>query len=143
MNAKPIVLTTLTLEDVSNEINKLENKNKTIESKIDQLISLFKDGIKQDSNFKRILFRSVKNSEIIIDKNHQKYTDTELAKIAAFKLIKDGNASISAIQRKFKIGYSRAGRIMDRLESLGIVEDFQGSKARKFLVDISELENLF
>lgn len=45
------------------------------------------------------------------------------------------------IQRKFSIGYNRAGRIMDQLEHAGIVGPTQGSKAREVLcVDLTDLE---
>ena len=47
----------------------------------------------------------------------------------------------SLIQRKFAIGYNRAGRIMDQLEKAGIVGPAQGSKAREvFCIDESDLE---
>ena len=49
--------------------------------------------------------------------------------------------STSLIQRKFAIGYNRAGRIMDQLEKAGIVGPAQGSKAREvFCADITDLE---
>ncbi|MCM4153633.1 DNA translocase FtsK [Arenibacter sp. N53] len=51
--------------------------------------------------------------------------------------------SASLIQRKLKLGYNRAGRIIDQLEAAGIVGSFEGSKARQVLVpDIHALDQL-
>ena len=51
--------------------------------------------------------------------------------------------STSLIQRKFAIGYNRAGRLMDQLEVAGIVGPFEGSKARQVLIqDEYSLEQL-
>jgi DNA segregation ATPase FtsK/SpoIIIE, S-DNA-T family len=51
--------------------------------------------------------------------------------------------STSMIQRKFSIGYNRAGRIMDQLEAAGIVGPSEGSKARQVLLqDEYSLEQL-
>ena len=44
-------------------------------------------------------------------------------------------ASVSTVQRRLKVGYSRAGRIMDQMEELGIVGPFVGSKPREVLID--------
>jgi S-DNA-T family DNA segregation ATPase FtsK/SpoIIIE len=49
-------------------------------------------------------------------------------------VIEQGMASTSLIQRKFKIGYSRAARILDQMEASGVVGPFEGSKPRKVLV---------
>ncbi|MCX8009691.1 MAG: hypothetical protein N3A61_00930, partial [Ignavibacteria bacterium] len=43
--------------------------------------------------------------------------------------------SVSLIQRRLKVGYSRAARMIDELEEAGIVGPFDGSKARLVLVD--------
>lgn len=52
-------------------------------------------------------------------------------------------ASASSIQEKLKLGYNRAGRIIDQLEAFKIVEPFQGTKEREVLIkDISTLEIL-
>jgi len=50
--------------------------------------------------------------------------------------------SISLLQRRLKIGYSRAARLIDQLEQAGIVGPFTGSKAREVLVDEDYLENI-
>jgi S-DNA-T family DNA segregation ATPase FtsK/SpoIIIE len=53
---------------------------------------------------------------------------------AARLIVQTQQGSTSNIQRKFSIGYNRAGRIMDQLEAAGIVGPFEGSKARQVLV---------
>jgi len=67
----------------------------------------------------------------------------EYLKDAAKLVIDHQQASVSLLQRKFRIGYSRAGRLIDELESLGIISGYSGSKARDVLVDYSYLDELF
>ena len=68
----------------------------------------------------------------------------ELTFDAAKLVIQHQQASVSLLQRKFRIGYSRAGRIIDELEAAGIVGPFEGSKARQVLVkDELGLEEVF
>jgi S-DNA-T family DNA segregation ATPase FtsK/SpoIIIE len=57
---------------------------------------------------------------------------------AARLLVASQQGSTSLIQRKMKIGYNRAGRIVDQLESAGILGPFEGSKAREVLVKTLE-----
>jgi len=62
---------------------------------------------------------------------------------AARLLVMHQQGSTSLIQRKLKLGYNRAGRIIDQLEAAGIVGAFEGSKAREVLVqDEASLERL-
>jgi S-DNA-T family DNA segregation ATPase FtsK/SpoIIIE len=49
---------------------------------------------------------------------------------------------VSAVQRRFRVGYSRAGRIIDALERLGIVGPYEGSKSRQVVateIDITRI----
>ena len=62
---------------------------------------------------------------------------------AARLIVGSQQGSTSSIQRRFSIGYNRAGRIIDQLEATGIVGPFEGSKARQVLVpDEYSLEKL-
>ncbi|MBR4261218.1 MAG: DNA translocase FtsK 4TM domain-containing protein [Clostridia bacterium] len=57
-------------------------------------------------------------------------------------VVETGQASTSFIQRKFKVGYARAGRIIDQLEERGIISGYQGSKPRQVLMTKERLEEL-
>ena len=57
--------------------------------------------------------------------------------------IENGNASISMLQRHFRIGYTRAARIIDELESMGFVGPYEGSKARKIYISLDEWDEYF
>jgi len=53
----------------------------------------------------------------------------------AIELVIDaGQASVSFIQRKFRVGYARAARIIDQMEARGIVSGYEGSKPRQVLI---------
>ena len=69
----------------------------------------------------------------------------ELRRSAAARLIvRAQQGSVSLLQRKLSVGYTRAARIVDQLEDAGIVGPFEGSKARQVLVaDEEELERTF
>jgi len=73
------------------------------------------------------------NNEQESPENHNNDRDELLP--AAIELVIDaGQASVSLIQRKFKVGYARAARIIDQMEERGIVGGFEGSKPRQVLI---------
>lgn len=78
------------------------------------------------------------NSDVVDLKNRDELFDD-----AARIVVLNQTGSTSAIQRKFAIGYNRAGRIMDQLEAAGVVGPNEGSKARQVLIqDEYTLEQL-
>ncbi len=67
----------------------------------------------------------------------------KLFKDAAIVIVTAQQGSASLLQRKLKLGYNRAGRLIDQLEAAGIVGPFEGSKARQVLVpDLIALDQL-
>jgi S-DNA-T family DNA segregation ATPase FtsK/SpoIIIE len=93
-----------------------------------------------------------KPDEVMLPETKSKIADSDfsvdddtddLLKDAARMVIETQQASVSMLQRKFRIGYSRAGRIIDELESMGIVSGYSGSRARDVLVELSYLETVF
>jgi DNA segregation ATPase FtsK/SpoIIIE, S-DNA-T family len=63
----------------------------------------------------------------------------DLLQQAAQVVVESGTASVSMIQRRLRVGYTRAGRLIDMLERRGIISGYEGSKPRQVLVSISEL----
>jgi len=81
----------------------------------------------------------------IIEKTEKKVIDPSdrdpLFEEAARLIVRHQQGSVSLIQRRLKVGYARAGRIVDELEAAGVVGPFDGSKARQVLIESeSDLE---
>ena len=57
-------------------------------------------------------------------------------------VVETGQASTSFIQRRFKVGYARAGRIIDQMEERGVISGYQGSKPRQVLMSMERLQEL-
>jgi S-DNA-T family DNA segregation ATPase FtsK/SpoIIIE len=61
---------------------------------------------------------------------------------AARVVVESETASVSMIQRRLRVGYTRAGRLIDMLERRGIISGYEGSKPRQVLISMSELPRL-
>ncbi|MDD2573140.1 MAG: DNA translocase FtsK [Bacillota bacterium] len=83
-------------------------------------------------------------SEEVLDAAAQKDTDRgdcdDLLSDAIAIALDFGQASASLMQRKLKIGYARAARIIDQMEERGIISGFEGSKPRKLLITKEDLK---
>jgi S-DNA-T family DNA segregation ATPase FtsK/SpoIIIE len=58
---------------------------------------------------------------------------------AAHLVVESGTASVSMVQRRLRVGYTRAGRLIDMLERRGIISGYEGSKPRQVLVSVADL----
>ena len=78
-----------------------------------------------------------------ITENEQQTDDDPLLAEAARLFIESGQASISLLQRRMRIGYNRAARIIDQLEEKGIVGGYEGSKPRAIKMTWQDYEKTF
>jgi S-DNA-T family DNA segregation ATPase FtsK/SpoIIIE len=69
--------------------------------------------------------------------------DKEIVKRAACHVIETGHASASGLQRSLRLGYARAGRIIDTLEKLGIIGPKDSRNNREILMPMAEAQDLF
>lgn len=67
----------------------------------------------------------------------------ELFEEAVRQVLDSGTASASSLQRRFRIGFTRAGRLIDMMEDLGIIGEAQGAKSREVIMSRQEVEERF
>jgi S-DNA-T family DNA segregation ATPase FtsK/SpoIIIE len=68
--------------------------------------------------------------------------EDDLLEDAARIVVESGTASVSMIQRRLRVGYTRAGRLIDMLERRGVISGYEGSKPRQVLASFAELPRL-
>lgn len=93
---------------------------------------------KNDSDYNEEIIENLKEQE-----EHRNSLESEdsLFEDAVETILSEGTASISLLQRRLKIGYARAGRLIDEMEEQGIVGGHRGSKPREILVPRDFLES--
>jgi S-DNA-T family DNA segregation ATPase FtsK/SpoIIIE len=77
------------------------------------------------------------------EKEEDAEPDDNLLPEAASFVVATQQASVSAVQRRFRVGYSRAGRIIDALERKGVVGPYEGSKSRSVAATDLDLKRIF
>ena len=88
-----------------------------------------------------LILPSVRDTQVSeFGSNGSDGTNDELFNDAVSLVITHQQGSISLLQRRLKVGYSRAARLIDQMEQTGVVGPFTGSKAREVLVDETYLE---
>ena len=105
------------------------------------------NGIKKVVNFLKGSSNNNYQTEILdkIENSNQFDIDNEadpLLEDAIEIVIETGQASTSFIQRRFKVGYARSGKIIDQMEERGIISGYQGSKPREVLMTKERWEEL-
>ncbi|MBN1299160.1 MAG: DNA translocase FtsK [Actinobacteria bacterium] len=97
------------------------------------------------TNYIKSQVKAEYNSEIterFSKKEERALEDDELLYDALRVVVEIGHASASLLQRKLRLGYSRAARIIDQLEEKGFVGNYDGSKPREVLVSRDELNEM-
>ncbi|WP_374041664.1 DNA translocase FtsK [uncultured Tissierella sp.] len=81
--------------------------------------------------------------EIVESPREMQFNDSDdLLPTAIELVVGEGQASISLLQRRLKIGYARAARIIDEMEERGVIGGYEGSKPRKVLLSPEDLDSI-
>lgn len=105
------------------------------DGEVERLVEFVKNNNEVKNNIESKIEQAIEDKKVKIDNEKD-----PLFKDAVELVVNDEQASISYIQRKLKVGYSRAGRIVDQMEEMGIIGPHEGSKPRKLLKTKDELE---
>ena len=129
---------TLTTEDIVGDENKVSITYKGLAEDVSEgKIILIDDGLIG----LKVIGKTDKEIQDTNSKDPDDNTDEHLME-AIDLVVETGQASTSFIQRKFNVGYARAGRIIDQMEERGIISGYQGSKPRQVLMSKERWEEL-
>lgn len=105
------------------------------DGEVERLVDFVKSNNEIKNKVESKIEQAIEDRKVKIDNEKD-----PLFKEAVELVVNDEQASISYIQRKLKVGYSRAGRIVDQMEEIGIIGPHEGSKPRKLLKTKEELD---
>lgn len=104
------------------------------DNEVERVVDFVKNNNETKNHVESKIEQAIKDKKVKIDNEKD-----PLFKDAVELVTNDEQASISYIQRKLKVGYSRAGRIVDQMEEMGIIGPHEGSKPRKLLKTKEEI----
>ena len=107
------------------------------DSEVNKVIDFVKDQV-QDAAYNQDILTRIERNDV---QGPEEEAD-ELLSDAIDLVVKSGQASVSMLQRRFRIGYNRAARIMDMMEARGIVSAQDGSRPRQVLLSEEELKQM-
>ena len=124
-----------------------KTKESAKETEIDKEVEKIVDFIKNngEASYNDDILQQIENANSTdkeIDSQEDDDNTDPLLMDAIDVVVETGQASTSFIQRRFKVGYARAGRIIDQMEERGIISGFQGSKPREVLMTKERWEEL-
>nr|WP_290459640.1 DNA translocase FtsK [Romboutsia ilealis] len=107
------------------------------ENESQNVIDFVKSQVKEEVKYEENIMDTI--SKVNLEKSSD---EDELLSEAIEFVVESGQGSASMLQRKFKIGFNRAARLIDSMEERGIVGPNEGSKPRKVLMSKQDLQNL-
>ena len=112
------------------------------EAEIEKVVEFIKDNC--SANYDEDIIDKIENSgtEKPSDVEEEDDDVDSLLMTAIDMVVEYGQASTSMLQRRLKVGYARAGRIIDQMEARGIISGYDGSKPRQVLISKQELQQL-
>lgn len=117
----------------------------TSTKEIESVISFIKE--QSQGSYDNSIIEQVENSIPVTKSDRSSSSDSSdansdeaLIELAMEVVVQMGQASTSALQRRLKLGYARAARIMDELEKIGVIGPYEGAKPRRVFMSSQQLE---
>ncbi len=110
------------------------------DEEVNNIITYIKSQV-EEVEYSGEVIKTIENDNLTSDKNKNDDED-ELLQDAIETVVNAGQASVSMLQRRFRIGYNRAARIVDMMEARGIVGPQDGSKPRQVLISEDEFNQM-
>ena len=111
------------------------------EAEIEKVVEFIKENC--SANYDEDIIDKIENSGTEKPSEVEEDDDVDSLLMSAIDMVVEyGQASTSMLQRRLKVGYARAGRIIDQMEARGIISGYDGSKPRQVLISKEELQQL-